>query len=147
MRYIIDISLKYKKYSIFCRNIDDFTDFWPIFWPTDFRLAKSCRYRYISDISAIYRPMYPIFCSLLVMYSLGIGYVNGHLRLKFTKSAHTTQYLAFHIHILHFLLKINFQTPLNLFWCINFIFSIEAFLLTTFISSINFLLLEALFFF
>ena len=32
--------------------------------PTDFQLAKSCQYRLISDILAIYQPIYPIFYSL-----------------------------------------------------------------------------------
>ena len=51
---------------IFRRNIDDFIDFWPIFWPTDFRLAKSCQYWPISDISVIFRSIYSIFCSLVI---------------------------------------------------------------------------------
>ena len=41
VRYIFDISAKYRHFPIFCRNIGDFPDILPIFRPTDYRFAIS----------------------------------------------------------------------------------------------------------
>ena len=64
--YTLDISPKYLHFSIFERNIDDFSNIKSIFWPTNFWLAKSYQYWPISNISTIYRSIKLIFSSLLI---------------------------------------------------------------------------------
>ena len=72
MRYTLDISPKYRKFSIFCRNIGDFQIFGRFF---------SCRYRPIYDISTINRSIYPIFLFLgyneLKQFLLTSGFLNS----------------------------------------------------------------------
>ena len=64
MMYMLDISPKYRYFPIFHKNNGDLPDIFLIFCPTDFRLAISCRYQMITDISMIYQLILPIFCSL-----------------------------------------------------------------------------------
>ena len=66
VRRIIEISPKYWEFSIFRRYLCDFFDFSPILWPTDYRLAILFRSPPIINISVIFRPKKPKFCSLAV---------------------------------------------------------------------------------
>ena len=50
MRYTLDISMKYRYFSIFRRNIGDFPDIIPILISTDYRFAISYQYRPIFTI-------------------------------------------------------------------------------------------------
>ena len=65
----LEISSKYHEFMIFRPYFGDFFDFPPIFGPTDYRLAISFRGRSITDISVIFWPKKPKFCSLFIIPS------------------------------------------------------------------------------
>ena len=67
-RNFVEISYKYREFPIFRRYFDDFSYFYPIFWPTDYQLAIS--FRGLSIL--IFRPKKPKFCSLALTCHLSL---------------------------------------------------------------------------
>ena len=83
----------------------------------------------------------------LIMFSLGIEWFIGHLRLKFTQIAHTIQHFSFMLLILYFLLETTVKHPqtwfstsfLHILHCVFFFFH--------YILSIRFLQFRSFFIF